>query len=198
MNKAILATLGTLVVATIALLAAFVRPPIDVDGTGYVRRCARWGWNLGLSSFATTYLTNQELARACGRDTTFDVATRMCVPRTRRACDVDMSVPRFLDFPEFLREGECQQRGCSFDRDRNRCDARRECRVAHRREWCDRNPNCAWSDRTMCRPRGAPPDLMLRTGCGGGEDAMDPVATLCGPGTTFHAARGVCELDDKM
>lgn len=197
MRRTVFATLGALVVATIALFATIARPPVDVDGTGYVRRCARWGWNLGLSSFATTYLTHEDLARACGRDTTLDAATRTCVPRARRVCDVDMSVPRFRDFPEFLRVGECQQRGCSFDDVGNRCDARKECRVAHKKEWCVRNPNCAWSDRTMCRHRSLADDLVLRTGCGA-EAVDDPVASLCGPGTTFHAARGVCELDDKM
>lgn len=188
--------LGTAVVAVALALRFLVERDRDVDATGYVRTCARWGLNVGLSPFATTYLRNEDLAAVCGRDTTFDAATQLCVPREPRVCDVDLSTPQWATYPEMLRAGACQQRGCSFDPERNRCDTQRECTNAVTEDWCDANPNCAWHGGTVCTYRTSRPAVALRTGCGADAEVR-PASALCGPGTRFHAARGTCEHEEN-
>ena len=125
----------------------------------------------------------------------FDASVQKCVPLDKPVCDIDLSTSEWSTFPEMLRNGECQQRGCSFDRVANRCDTRLECVNAVRKEWCNRNPNCAWLGGAMCRYRSNP-ELVLRTGCVVDSERVH-VASLCGPGTHFHDQRQTCEADEK-
>ena len=190
-----IAATALLISAMVVYVAFFVKRDSDVDGTGFVNVCAPGGLNLGVSRLSTTYLRNADLAKVCGRDTTFDASVRKCIPRDKPVCDIDLSTPAWRAFPEMLRNGECQQRGCSFDRVANRCDTRLECTNAVREEWCNQNPNCAWLGGTICRYRSNP-ELVLRTGCTADSERV-PAASLCGPGTHFHDKRQTCEADEK-
>ena len=179
--------LAVVVVGVIALIVvrAWDRGT-DVDQTGLIKKC---------SMFSTAYFTNRDIAQVCGRDTIYDTTRRQCVPREKPICDIDLSTIEWMTFPEMLRNGECQQKGCSYNRLEMRCDTRLECANAVKKEWCDRNPNCTWHGGTTCRYK-ANPEIVLRTSCDGTSE-IRPTASLCGPGTHFHKDRRTCEADEK-
>lgn len=176
-----------LLVVLLAILAYAKRPMPESDRLR--KRCPLLGLNLGVAPFVTRFMTDDDLARVCGRDTVFDPTTGRCV--VRRACDIDLSGVRFRSFPKVLREGECRSRGCSFDESKNRCDARLECRYPQ--PFCEANPNCTHT-RLGCKYRSLSDFRPIRT-CGTtrAKDVLADASSLCGPGTTFHKKRSVCE-----
>lgn len=188
---------GIVLSILVLVLVFVVERDVDSDGTGYVKTCAAIGLNLGVGRvFSTTYIRHADLEKVCGRDTIYDRSSQKCLPRDTPICDeIDLSTPEWQSFPSRLREGECQQNGCSYDKFEQRCDTRLECVNAVRKEWCDKNPNCMWLGGTTCRHRSTP-EPVLRTGCGGGAEIV-PASTLCGTGTHFHETRRTCERDEN-
>lgn len=172
--------------------------------TSYVTRCPLWGFNLGIGPFSRRNATDDELRRACGRNTTWDTASRTCIPLQTQPCDaVDLTHPRFDTFPTFLLKGECQQNACGFDDTTRTCVADRyECRTGVQQAWCNANSNCEWvNDHIPCRYRtsvasgGTQSSLPeMRTGCGRDASVVS-VGALCGAGTTLHPTRQLCEAD---